>query len=242
MAAASDLAAMGATPLAALAAWVLPRESTEDDVAALARGQKIACDALGAPVVGGNLARGPALSIATTWIGSTGSGTPPIARSGARPGGGLFVCGDLGLASAGFHALSGGLDTPAAAAEAFRSPVARIAAGLRMATVAHAALDVSDGLAIDAGRLAAASGVRVVLDEVALRNHLHSATIAVACALGKDPLELALAGGEDYALLCASPREIEGFVRVGAIESGEGCVLRGAAGDRPVTGGFDHFA
>ncbi len=238
MAAASDLAAMGATPLAALAAWVLPRESTEDDVAALARGQKEACDVLGAQVVGGNLARGPVLSIATTWVGTSAR---PVARSGARAGDGLFACGSLGLASAGFRALSSGLDAPPEAAEAFRRPVARIAAGLRMATVAHAALDVSDGLAIDAARLAAASAVRVVLDEAALRNHLHSATIAVARALGEDPLELALAGGEDYALLCASPQAIEGFVRVGAIELGEGCVLRGPAGDRTVTGGFDHF-
>ncbi|HEY1958445.1 MAG TPA: thiamine-phosphate kinase [Polyangiaceae bacterium] len=237
MAAASDLAAMGATPLAALAAWVLPKDLAEDDADRIARGQAEACAALGASVLGGNLSRGPAISIATTWIGTAAR---PLARSGAKPGDALLVCGPLGLATAGFRALGRGLDTPDAAA-AWRRPVARIADGSRMAALAHAAIDVSDGLAIDAGRLASASGVRAVLDETALRNSLHSATIAVARVIGVDPLDFALSGGEDYALLCASDVPIEGFVRVGSIEAGEGCVARGPRGERPVSGGFDHF-
>ena len=184
-------------------------------------------------IVGGNLARGPALSIATTWVGTCAR---PIARAGAKVGDGFFVCGDLGLASAGFHALSAKIDVPAAS-RAWRRPRARIADGLRMAESASASIDVSDGLARDAGHVALASGVRVALDERALRNCLHSATIEIARALGKDPLELALSGGEDYALLCASARPIEGFVRIGTVEAGRGVVL----GDREVTGGFDHF-
>ena len=251
MAAASDLAAMGATPLGALSAWVLPVAGsaeggtarspaalTDEDAERIARGQREACDRLGAHVLGGNLARGPAISIATTWIGAAAR---PIARSGAKPGDALLACGDLGLASAGFRALSRSLDGMFEAAAAWRRPVARIAEGLRMASVAHAAMDVSDGLAIDAARLGAASGVRVVLDEDALRRSLHSATIAVARAIGQDPLDLALSGGEDYALLCASSAPIEGFVRIGSIEAGSGCVLRGPAGERAVSGGFDHF-
>ena len=252
MAAASDLAAMGARPLAALASWVLPvagsagggtararEDVTDEDVERVARGQREACDRLGARVLGGNLARGPALSIATTWVGTAAR---PIARSGALAGDALWACGDLGLASAGFRALSAGLVAHEAAATAWRRPVARIDAGLAMARAAHAAIDVSDGLALDAGRLASASGVRVVLDEAALRAQLHSATIAVGAGLGVDPLDLALAGGEDYALLCASADPIDGFARIGWIEAGAGCVLRGATGERAVAGGFDHFA
>jgi len=254
MAAASDLAAMGATPLGALAAWVLPVAGSaeggtarasdavaDQDAERIARGQREACDRLGALVLGGNLARGPAISIATTWVGAAAR---PIARSGAKPGDALLACGELGLASAGFRALARGLEAPEVrdAAAAWRRPVARIADGLRMAAVAHAAIDVSDGLALDASRLAAASGVRAVLDEAALRSSLHSATIALAAALGEDPLDLALAGGEDYALLCASSGPIDGFVRVGSIETGSGCVLRGPNGERAVSGGFDHFS
>jgi thiamine-monophosphate kinase len=238
MAAASDLAAMGAAPVAALSSWVLPESTLDEDVERIARGQREALGELGAFVVGGNLARGPVLSIATTWIGTCES---PIARAGARAGDGVYVSGDLGLAAAGFQALSAKIETPDAAARAWRRPRARIAEGLAMAGAASAALDVSDGLARDAGHLASSSGVRVALDEDALRAHLHPATIEIARALGKDPLDLALEGGEDYALLCASRAPVEGFVRIGVIEPGEGVVLRGPRGERAVTGGFDHF-
>jgi thiamine-monophosphate kinase len=241
MAAASDLAAMGATPLAAVCAWVLPHGVTEDEVVAVARGQRAALDELaaGATIVGGNLARGPSLALTTTWIGACDR---PVRRDGARPGDGLWVAGDLGLAAAGFAALAAGTaGAPPAALEAWRRPRARIADGLRMAGVAHACIDVSDGLATDAGHLAEASGLRAVLDEVALRKYMHSAIIEVARALGRDPLDLALGGGEDYALVCASDVAIDGFTRIGALEAGEGVVLRGAGGDRPARGGFDHF-
>lgn len=238
MAAASDLAAMGARPVAAVSSWVLPANSNEADVDAIARGQREACDALGARIVGGNLSRGPVLSIGTTWIGTCAL---PVRRSGALAGDGVFVCGALGLAHAGFLALSSSHDDEktSAAIAAWRRPRALIERGLDMARVAHAAIDVSDGLARDAGHLARASRVRVALDETALRGHLHSTTIEIAKALSQDALDFALSGGEDYALLCASPSPIEGFTRIGMIESGEGVTLSGRAIRES---GFDHFA
>jgi thiamine-monophosphate kinase len=240
MAAASDIAAMGARPLGALAAMVVPPYVKDEDTDAIARGQREACDALGASVMGGNLSRGERLSIATTWLGATAK---PVLRSGAHVGDGVFVCGDLGLASAGFSALDARLDAaPAAAVEAWRRPRARISDGLRMASSASAAIDVSDGLAKDALHVASASRVRVVLDEGALRAHLHGATIAVAAALEKDPLDLALGGGEDYALLCTSATALEGFTRIGHVAGGQGVVLHGNRGDRDIALGWDHFA
>jgi thiamine-monophosphate kinase len=245
MTAASDLAAMGARPLGALAAMVLPPDVSTEDLEAMARGQRQACDALGASVVGGNLSRGARLSVATTWLGVA---PQPVLRSGAREGDGLYLCGDIGLASAGFRALDRGLgsldadDALRAAAEAWRRPRARVDGGLRMASVASAAIDVSDGLAGDAQSLARASSVRVVLDEQALRACLDAATVAVARLLAADPLDLALFGGEDYALLCTSATPIDGFTRIGGVERGEGVVLRGEHGERAVDGGFDHFA
>ena len=214
MAAASDLAAMGARPLCALAAWVLPKDFADSDVEAIARGQRQACDELGAKVVGGNLARGPVVSIATTWVGTCAS---PITRAGARVGDGVWLCGAVGLAAAGLRALSKGETAPEEMIRAWRRPRALIEQGLRMSQIASACIDVSDGLASDAGHLARASSVCIRLEGTFDDDALH--------------------GGEDYALLCASPVPIEGFARIGTVESGEGVFV----GERRVTGGFDHF-
>jgi thiamine-monophosphate kinase len=239
MAAASDLAAMGARPIGALAAIVAPPGMADSDMDDIARGQREACDVIGASIVGGNLSRGEKVSITTTWLGSAAR---PVLRRGARPGDGLYVCGDLGLAGAGFRALEAKMDTaPAEALLAWRRPTARIRQGEHMARVATAAIDVSDGLARDAGHIAAASDARIIIDEPALRAVLHPATVAVAQALGLDALDLALGGGEDYALLCTSSESVEGWARIGSVEPGHGVVLRSAQGDRPITAGFDHF-
>jgi thiamine-monophosphate kinase len=225
MAAASDLAAMGARPLAALASWVLPVDFADADVEAIARGQRQACDELGAQVissgarapmvVGGNLARGPVVSISTTWVGTCES---PITRAGAKPGDGIWICGAVGLAAAGFRALSNKTAATEEMIRAWRRPRALIAEGLRMARVAHACIDVSDGLASDAGHMARASQIAIRLEGAFDDDALH--------------------GGEDYALLCASPVPIEGFTRIGIVAAGEGVFL----GDRRIEGGFDHFA
>ncbi len=227
MAAASDLAAMGATPIAALASLSLSADVDEDAFDAIARGQAEAARALGAPIAGGNLARGKETSLTTTWLGRTDK---PIRRDGARPGDGVYVSGALGLAAAGLHALERG-EREGTAIEAWRRPRARIAEGLAMRDVATSAIDLSDGLSSDARHVATASNVVIVLDEALLLAH------------AKQPLELALHGGEDYGLLVTSARPIEGFTRVGSIEAGEPNVLLATAtGRSPIASrGFDHF-
>jgi thiamine-monophosphate kinase len=205
---------MGARPLAALAAWVLPKDFDDADVERIARGQREACDELGAKIVGGNLARGPVVSISTTWIGTCES---PITRAGAKVGDGVWLCGAVGLAAAGLRALKDGTRIPEDMIRAWRRPRALIAEGLRMSQIASACIDVSDGLASDAGHIARASHVRIRFES----------------RFGDD----ALYGGEDYALLCTSVAPIEGFARVGVVEAGEGVFM----GDRRVEGGFDHF-
>jgi thiamine-monophosphate kinase len=240
MAAASDVAAMGARPRGALCALVLPDDVDDAALEAIARGQREAADATGAPVIGGNLARGTALSITTSVLGACASAIP---RSGARAGDGLWLAGDVGLAAAGLRALETGRAddrrlTPAV--EAWRRPRARIDDGLAMSAVAHAGVDVSDGLARDVGHVASASHVRIVLDEAALRRDVTLA--AVAAALGADALDLALYGGEDYALVVACPVPITGFRSIGRVVTGEGLALRGADGERAVEPrGYDHF-
>ena len=218
MAAASDLAAKGARPLGALASLVLPPSVDDAELEAIVHGQRQACDELGSAIIGGNLSRGTELALSTTWLGTCEA---PILRSGARPGDNLLVCGDLGLAAAGFRALDAGLEAAPDAVRAWRRPRARVEEGLRMTTPpVRAAIDVSDGLARDAGHLARASGVQVVIDEARLRAALHPATSAVAKAVGVDALDLALGGGEDYALLVAMRERRDARVHVHRLDRG----------------------
>lgn len=248
MAAASDLAAMGAEPVALLAALVLPGDVTDADLRALAEGQRAASAALGAPVVGGNLARGSELSITTTAIGAA---RQPLRRDGARPGDVLGLAGPVGLAAAGFRLLDkrGPIDGEAAAraVQAWRRPTARTADGLRARSAATSAIDISDGLARDLGHIAHASGVSAVLDPAAL---ITPELIEAASLTGADPLELALHGGEDYALVITAPPGSlpEGFTPIGRCDaSGEdapGVALLDNSGlaRRIDERGFDHFA
>ena len=240
MAAASDIAAMGAAPWCTLAALVLPDDVDDEALAEIARGQRDAAEDVAAPVVGGNLARGRVLSIATTLLGKC---ERAVERCCARAGDGVWMAGRVGLAAAGLKALerslSGGSWLDAAVA-AWRRPRALVAEGRRMAPVAHAAVDVSDGLARDAGHVAEASGVSIVFDESALL--ADAELIAAAGALGESAIDLALHGGEDYALLVASGVPIPGFRRVGEVRKGSGLLLRGPGGERVIEAcGFDHF-
>jgi thiamine-monophosphate kinase len=241
MAAASDVAAMGATPWCALAALVVPEDVDDAALEGVAHGQREAAEAAGAPIVGGNLARGPAMSLATTLLGTC---ERPVERRGAMPGDGLWLAGHVGLAAAGLRALEVGQGTDgglAAAVAAWRAPRALFAEGRAMAGKAHAAVDVSDGLARDAGHLGEASHVQLVLDEAALLDD--PCLLEAAAALGANALDLALHGGEDYALVAASPSALEGFRRIGEVRSGRGLVLRSLTGERPLEPqGFDHFA
>ncbi len=248
MAALSDLAAMGARAIGVVGSLVLPIELEDADLYAIIEGQRIASAELGVPFVGGNLARGSSLSITTSVIGAAAR---PLLRSGARPGDDLVLCGLVGLSAAGLAFASKGgddrSDAARAALEAFRRPRARIEEGLRAAAAgATAMVDVSDGLGSDAGHLATASGARVVLDEALVRAATRPDVIAPS---GLDPLEAALSGGEDYALLGAVPAAVAvaGFVVIGRLEAlAEGeraqVLIEGPSGRRPVkSAGFDHF-
>lgn len=250
-AAVSDVAAMGARPLAALSALVVPSSLRERDVLALARGQARAAAELACPIVGGNVARGGELSITTTVVGTA---TRPLTRRGARPGDELWLLGDVGLAGAGFRWLSSrkrprrpspelkrAVD---AAVRAWSEPRALVREGRSLVGRARALIDVSDGLAGDAGHLAEAGAIRVVLEEGALRRALRRETVLVAAALGADALDVALRGGEDYCLVAAGPaaKRPRGARRIGRVERGRGVFLATQDGEiAPVSGSFDHF-
>jgi thiamine-monophosphate kinase len=243
VAAASDLFAMGADPWCALGALAVPESLDADAIDAVALGQARAAREVGCPIVGGNLTRAGELSVTTTLLGTT---PRAVTRGGARPGDGVYLAGEVGLARAGLLALERGLAGDAAfaaALDAFRSPRVRVAAGRAVGARASAAIDLSDGLAEDARRLATASGTAIVFDLEALAALAQAELGAAAARLGLTPLALALEGGEDYALLATASEPLDGFHRIGTVEPGAGVSGRSADGARhPVdVRGFDHF-
>ena len=247
-AAASDLAAMGALPLCAVASLHVPRGFAEAELRKLARGQAQAARQLSCPLVGGNIARDSRLSVTTTVLGRV---QKPLLRGGARAGDELWVMGELGLSRAGLLLHQQRLRVPAAlrrvaarARAAWARPVARIAEGQQLRSRARAAIDVSDGLTGDLAHLAAASGVKGVVEAARLAELVPDDLAQLADLLGEAPVALALTGGEDYALLAAGPkaRRPRGARVIGRLERGRGSELELEGGQRlPLGNGFDHL-
>ncbi|MCK6571952.1 thiamine-phosphate kinase [Myxococcota bacterium] len=230
----SDLAASGGS--AGWLVWSLclgPAHRTEAFVAGLTDGFATTAARFGASVVGGNLSRTPGPLVVAVTAGGPLAGARPLTRAGARPGHGVYVTGPLGDAALGVE------DARARAARHAWRPHLAEAARLAVTPGVGACMDVSDGLLLDAGRLAAASGVTLALTAAAV-------PVGPACGALGDPARarrLALTGGEDYVLLFtaeAPPADLVAH-RIGTVADGPAQVLvDGAvpAGAR----GFDHFA
>lgn len=201
-AAISDLAAMGAAARCALTALTLPAQLSESDFDALVDGLARAAGEYSCPIVGGNLAAGPALSITTTVVGSV-SGTG-LSRAGARAGHRIYVTGALGSAALGLALLQRmAADRGPAFVARWLEPRARLAEGQQLLGIASAAIDVSDGALQDLEHLCRASGVGAEIDAAALP--LAEGFVELARSIALDPLALALSGGEDYELLYTVP-------------------------------------
>lgn len=246
----ADVAAMGARPTSVVVALVLPRDLEVTWVEGFARGLAQVCAPLGVGVVGGDLSGGP-LVVASVAAHGDLEGRAPVLRSGARPGDVVAHAGTLGRSAAGLALLAAGAAGPddEALVAAYRRPVSPLASGPEAARAgATAMLDVSDGLLRDAGRLAAASGVVVELDDPARALHAdHAAVVGVADRLGRDPWDWVLAGGEDHGLLATFPAGTDlpaGFRVLGRVREPRGeqpGVL--VDGRRPTERpGWDHFA
>jgi thiamine-monophosphate kinase len=240
----SDLAAMGASPTAALIGLGLPGADPLPgaDVDALYAGMEALAARYGVTIAGGDLTRAPALVIGVTAIGHMPAGIPPCLRSTARAGDLVCITGSLGGAAAGLllleqPALGAGVPEADALRTASRRPTPRVAAGQTLAGGgATAMMDCSDGLALDATRLAAASGVAMELDLDALP--LAPGVVAVARAAGVDADLLAATGGDDYELIVTvSAARIPDLVllldvpltTIGRVVAGSGVTLRRSA-------------
>lgn len=211
----SDLAAMGASPTAAVVGLCRPEEVPAEEIERLYAGMQQACDRWGLRLVGGDTVRSEALALSVTVLGDV---ERPVTRAGAQPGDALVVVGSLGAAASAVAVLAAGGDPDPAHLEAHRRPRALVAAGLALAAGgATALIDVSDGLGADLGHLCTASGVSARVRAAALP--IAGGVTEAAVALGADPLDLACGGGEDFALLAALPADAAGSVAAAAAEA-----------------------
>jgi len=229
----SDVAAMGAVPTALVVALAAPTDTTVEFLESFADGLRDGCEAMapGCGVVGGDLSVSGTLTIAVTAFGDL-QGRPPVLRSGANVGDVVAVSGVLGAAAEGLALLFAlGAPDAATAATLKQTHPAQVAAQLaphppiadgRAAALAGATamIDLSDGLAIDARRIAAASGV----------------------ALDLHATDAELDGGEDHSLLATFPASAPlpgGFRVIGSVVAGEGVLADGVPWARP--SGWDPY-
>ena len=235
----SDLAAKGATPAAALLSLAISSDDAWDE--AFLTGIEAACAAFGLALIGGDtiaLPAGAPRVLGLTAIGRAGPRTP--SRGGASPGDGLWLVGTLGDSAAGLGLLESDPDATGPLVERYRRPLPLLAAGQALAHHASAMMDVSDGLLIDARRLAGASGCGAAID-------LDSLPLSDAYRAergdGLDSLLFAATGGDDYALLAALPADCDPLTlslpsgtsieRIGLLDAG-GEILRLAWHGEPV--------
>ena len=248
----SDLAAMGAQPLGFTLALTLPH-AAEDWLAEFAAGLRALAERFDVVLLGGDTTRGP-LTVTIQIVGRAPS-EGLLTRAGAADGDAIFVTGTLGGAIAGLAALE--VESPSTHEsfwiERFTRPTPRVAVARRLAGVASAAIDISDGLLADLGHIASASGCGAALD-------LERLPLAPGLVddLGEaQALEYGMCGGDDYELCFTVPRQLAGVVdeiagderlsiaQVGqmtAASAGVRCTLRGTEWlPSSGSGGYEHF-
>src|SRR5579864_9555838 len=215
----SDLAAKGAQPAGFVLTLAL-RSADDAWLTSFARGLGSDAGLFGCPLLGGDTVSTPGpLMISITAFGRVGGGKM-VHRSGARPGDRIMVTGTIGDATLGLDILKGGATAAALAADPtateflvgrYRVPQPRNALAAAVREHAHAAMDVSDGLAGDLAKLCAASGVSAVIDAPRIPT---SAAAAAVLARGAGTIERLVSGGDDYEILCAVPQACaEDFAR-----------------------------
>jgi thiamine-monophosphate kinase len=253
----SDLAAMGAAPIAYLLTLAKPEQRSSEWVGAIAAGLAEDQDAFGISLIGGDTSAspGPAM-LSITVIGSVGS-DKALQRSGARPGDLVFVSGTVGDGVLGLKSMRGDLDGLAAddrdyLEDRYRLPQPRLALGRALVGLATAAVDVSDGLVADLAHICQASGVGAVIEAPTVPL---SPPAKAVISDGRIALSALLTGGDDYELLFCVPQDrlevVEGLeqaggvavTRIGRIAEGAGVEVLGEDG-KPMaieSEGYRHF-
>lgn len=247
----SDLAAMGARPIGVLMGLGLGADDDDAWLAAFAAGLARALERWDVALLGGDTVGGLDRAVlGLTAIGQVAAGRA-LARSGARPGDDVYVTGTIGDAGLGLAIARGDAAPDTYLLNRFRRPEPRLAMGQGLIGRATAAMDVSDGLLIDAQRLAAASGVGIALD--LRRLPLSDAASARSGADDAARVDHATAG-DDYELLFTAPAAAAAAIealaaecrlrvtRIGGVFEGEGLTVRGESGSelKPSRLGYEH--
>jgi thiamine-monophosphate kinase len=252
----SDVASMGARPVAYTLNVALPSSVEDDWLAAFTRGLAADQREFGIALAGGDSVATPGpITLTITAFGEVAAGAA-LRRSGAQPGDVVYVSGTVGDGALGLRALRDQLSGLSAGhrdalAERYRRPRPRLDCGARLVGIAHAAVDVSDGLAADLGHIADASGVAAVVEAAAVPlSPAAEAALAADAALR----DVVLGGGDDYELLFTAGSESAGAVAdlsqalglpltaIGRIEAGQGVRIVDADGAaiRLAKAGYSH--
>ena len=246
----SDLAGKGAEPVAALLSLTLTGDEAWD--LGFLTGVEAACESYGLPLVGGDTIALPPDSPRVLGLTAIGRSSHAPPRDGGKPGDALWLIGTVGDSAAGLARLAVDPKAEGVLVDIYRRPIPLLDAGRRLAPAAHAMMDVSDGLLLDARRLAEASGCGATIDLDAL-----PLSAAFVAERGKDldARLFAATGGDDYALLAALPVDIDpalglsspngpSVTRIGSLAA-RGSPLSLVSGGRPVDLperlGFEHF-
>jgi thiamine-monophosphate kinase len=247
----SDLAAKGATPAGALLALTIGGAGEwEDD---FLTGVEAACESYGLPLLGGDtiaLPAGAPRVLGMTAIGRSADRVPD--RAGGKAGDALWLVGTVGDAAAGLAQLRADRRSTGPLVDIYRRPIPQLEAGRALAPLAHAMMDVSDGLLLDARRMAEAShcSIAIHLEQLPLSG-------AFVAERGQDlaALLFAATAGDDYALLAALPADLDPVTlslpsgtrvsRVGSLAAGKASLSLTYAGEPvalPERLGFEHQA
>jgi len=243
----SDLAAMGAEPVCLLVNLVAPSYLELEFLRELYGGMEAAAGEVGCEIAGGDMVASEKLILCCAALGKV---RKPLLRSGALPGDLLYCSGFPGLSAVGRRVLSGRtrIDGFEQAKRRQLRPEPRVRLGQALCGKASACMDVSDGLSTDAGRLARASAVKLIVEHERLPRHPE--VVGFAERYGESWDSLVLNGGEDYELLFTAdastelPSEIASMPihRIGRIEEGEGAFLEIQGERKPLLPkGWDHF-
>lgn len=242
----SDLAGMGAEPVCLLVNLFASGDTQLDYVRKIYQGIEEACEPISCEIAGGDTVSSEKLILSCTALGRT---RKPILRSGARPGDHLYVSGYPGLSVVGqrIFCMRTRIKDYESAKQRHLRPAPRIQLGLELAGKVSGGLDCSDGISTDAGRLAQASAVQLVIEHQLLPRHPEVARFTSKYGGNWD--SLVLNGGEDYELLFTSkqdyPDQLAGVPihRIGRIEKGEGAFLEIDGELKPLQPrGWDHFS
>lgn len=249
----SDLAAMGARPLGVLMGLGLSPAEDDAWIERFTAGLARALDRWGVTLLGGDTIGGLAQAVlGLTAIGQVERGAA-LGRGGARPGDDLYITGTIGDAGLGLAIARGEAPPEPTLLRRYRRPEPRLALGQGLVGVAHAAMDVSDGLLLDAERLGQASGVAITIELARLPL---SEAAAARTHMTDDAWLARASSGDDYELLFAAPASAKPalltlsqhlklkITRIGAVHEGAGLKVLGLAGDPviPPRLGYEHGA